>query len=211
MKVNSDIEIEILSGNGRVAMKKGLTEYVFVLDCSESMADCKVKTMETFNTMVDDYKKECTEGIITTIMFNERSKIFHDRINIKNAKLVSEENYVISGKTALLDSLGLTIKHISTIQKYARDEDKPEHTVFVVITDGKEDASKRYSVEEIEKSIIRRKEKFNWEFIFTDASYDTIITACKISKESKNNSETEGGYDLDIDDLLKFFENKKNH
>ncbi|MBR5251255.1 MAG: VWA domain-containing protein [Oscillospiraceae bacterium] len=191
-------------------MKKGLTEYVFVVDCSESMTECKAKTMETFNTMVENYKNECDDGIITTIMFNERSKIFHDRIDINDAKPLSEENYTPSGKTALIDALGLTIKHIATIQKYARDEDKPEHTVFVVMTDGKEDASKRYSADEVEKFVTIRKEIFGWEFIFTNAGFDTIITACKVGQTADADTDTEGGYDIDIDDLLKIFENKKS-
>ena len=191
-------------------MKKGLTEYVFVLDCSQSISAYKTKAIETFNSMLEDFKSREGEGIITTIMFNERSKIHHDRINIQGAKPIYEENCIPTGKTALLDALGLTIKHISTIQKYAREEDKPEHTVFVVISNGEENASKRYSVDEIEKSIIRRKERNKWEFIFTNASFDAIITACKVGKVSDVNTDTEDEYDIDIDDLLKIFENKRS-
>lgn len=189
-------------------MKKGLTEYVFVLECSQSISAYKTKALETFNHMLEEYKSRDGEGIITTIMFNERSIIHHDRINIQDAKPISEENCISSGKTALLDALGLTIKHISTIQKYAREEDKPEHTVFVVISSGEENASKRYSVDEIEKSIIRRKERNKWEFIFTETSFESIMTACKVSVQTNSNDE-ERGYDLDIDDLLRIFENKK--
>lgn len=189
-------------------MKKGLTEYVFVMDCSQSISAYKTKTIETFNHMLDDYKSREGEGIITTIMFNERSKIHHDRINIQDAKPIFEENCIPTGKTALLDALGLTIKHISTIQKYAREEDKPEHTVFVVISNGEENASKRYTSDEIEKAVLRRKERNKWEFIFTDAGFESIMTACKVSAQTNSNDEARG-YDLDIDDLLKIFENKK--
>lgn len=190
-------------------MKKGLTEYVFVLDCSQSISAYKTKTIETFNHMLEEYKSREGEGVITTIMFNERSKIHHDRINIQDAKPIFEENCIPSGKTALLDALGLTMKHISTIQKYAREEDKPEHTVFVVISNGEENASKRYTADEIEKAVLRRKERNKWEFVFTDASFDTIITACKVGKASNVSVDAESGYDLDIDDLLRIFENKR--
>ena len=192
-------------------MKKGLTEYVFVLDCSESVVGRKAEYINSFNSMIADYKQQESEGLVTTILFNQRSKIFHDRINLASVNPISEEDYITSGKTALLDALGHTIKHISTIQKYAREEDKPEHTVFVVMTDGREDASKRYTAEEIEKSIQRRKETRNWQFIFTDASLETIITACKVKAENAA-TDTEDENDLTeyIDSLLRIFENRKS-
>lgn len=190
-------------------MKKGLTEYVFVLDCSQDVQAYRTKIIETFNSMIEDFKSREGEGVITTIMFNERSKIHHDRINIQDAKPILEERCVPSGKAALLDAIGHTIKHISTIQKYARVEDKPEHTVFVVISNGEENASKRYTADEIEKAIIRRKERSKWEFIFAYTSLESILTACKVNAQTDTKSE-ENDYDLDIDDLLRIFENKKS-
>ena len=189
-------------------MKKGLNEVVFLIDCSESMEANADKVIADFNRLLDEYKTNMSEALVTTIMFNERSKIFHDRVDIGTANPMTKEDYTLKGKTAFVDAMGLTIKHISTIQRYARDEDKPENTVFVVMTDGKDDASKRYTVDEIDKSVKRRIEKFGWQFVYTLTDLDTVVTSYIVSKATETETVSTEADDMTeyIDDLIRVLE-----
>lgn len=153
-----------------------LTEVVFILDESGSMYPLKDDTIGGFNSMLEKQRKIDGEVYVSTVLFSDRSKVIHDRIGIKEISDMKNEDYEPSGCTALLDTLGDAIKHISTIHKYARKEDVPDNTLFIIITDGMENASHRYNDKDVNKMIEEKKKK-GWEFIFLAANIDAIETA----------------------------------
>lgn len=153
-----------------------LTEVVFILDESGSMYPLKDDTIGGFNSMLEKQRKIDGEVYVSTVLFSDRSKVIHDRIGIKEISDMKNEDYEPSGCTALLDALGDAIKHISTIHKYARKEDVPDNTLFIIITDGMENASHRYNDKDV-KRMIEEKKKKGWEFIFLAANIDAIETA----------------------------------
>ena len=153
-----------------------LTEVVFILDESGSMYPLKDDTIGGFNSMLEKQRKIDGEVYVSTVLFSDRSKVIHDRIGIKEISDMKNEDYEPSGCTALLDALGDAIKHISTIHKYARKEDVPDNTLFIIITDGMENASHRYNDKDVKKMIEEKKKK-GWEFIFLAANIDAIETA----------------------------------
>jgi len=158
-------------------MKKGLTELVFVIDMSGSMEDLTADTIGGFNSMLKKQKALDGEAFVTTVLFNDEKKVLHDRINIKNVQPMTDKEYCACGCTALNDALGSTIRHIAGIHKYARADDVPEHTIFVITTDGMENASRRYSVKKVKEMVEHEKSKYGWEFIFLGANIDAIETA----------------------------------
>lgn len=153
-----------------------LTEVVFILDESGSMYPLKDDTIGGFNSMLEKQRKIDGEVYVSTVLFSDRSKVIYDRIGIKEISDMKNEDYEPSGCTALLDALGDAIKHISTIHKYARKEDVPDNTLFIIITDGMENASHRYNDKDVKKMIEEKKKK-GWEFIFLAANIDAIETA----------------------------------
>ncbi len=158
-------------------MKKNLTELVFILDRSGSMYGLEADTVGGFNSMLEKQKKEEGEAYVSTVLFNNYSKVLHDRVNIKNVRCMDKKDFTVSGCTALLDAIGDAIHHIGNIHKYARPEDVPENTLFVIITDGQENASSRYSSDDVKKLIERQKAKYGWEFLFLGANIDAVETA----------------------------------
>ena len=158
-------------------MKKGLTELVFVLDRSGSMYDLEADTIGGFNAMLEKQKKEEGEAFVSTVLFNQGTKVIHDRVKLKEVAPMTEADYDASGSTALLDALGGAIRHIVNIHRYAREEDRPEHTMFVIMTDGLENASRSYSADEVRTMIRHEQEKYGWEFIFMGANIDAVETA----------------------------------
>lgn len=158
-------------------MKKNLTELVFILDRSGSMCGLETDTIGGFNAMIEKQKKEEGEALISTILFDNFSEVLHDRVDLGEIKPMTEKDYTVRGCTALLDAMGGAIHHIGNIHKYARDEDVPEHTLFVITTDGLENASHRYSIEKVKKMIERQQEKYSWEFLFLGANMDAVETA----------------------------------
>ncbi|MBR2948238.1 MAG: hypothetical protein IKC46_00090 [Lachnospiraceae bacterium] len=164
-------------------MRKNLTEIVFILDRSGSMHGLEADTIGGFNSMIEKQKKTEGEATISTVLFDNESEVIHDRVDIKNIKPMTERDYTVRGCTALLDAIGGAIHHIGNIHKYARKEDVPEHTLFVITTDGMENASHRYDSEKVKSMIKRQKEKYGWEFLFLGANIDAVETAAHFGIE----------------------------
>ena len=161
-------------------MKNNITELVFILDRSGSMAGFEADTIGGFNATIEKQKKQDGKVYVSTVLFDNESKVIHDRVDISEIKLMTCEEYQVGGCTALLDAIGGAIHHIGNVHKYARPEDVPEHTIFIITTDGMENASYRYSSREIKEKIQRQTEKYGWEFIFLAANIDAVETAERI-------------------------------
>ena len=160
-------------------MKKNLTEIVFILDRSGSMGGLESDTIGGYNSFLEKQKKEEGDAYVSTVLFDHLTEVIHDRVNIKDVKPITNREYYVRGSTALLDAVGGAVRHIGNIHKYAREEDVPEKTVFVIITDGMENASKHYSYDEVKKLIERQKEKYGWEFLFLGANIDAAKEASR--------------------------------
>ena len=160
-------------------MKNNITELVFILDRSGSMAGLESDTIGGFNAMLEKQKKEPGKCFVTTVLFDSESTTLHDRVPLREVPPMTDGDYAVGGYTALLDALGETIRHIANIHKYARAEDVPEHTVFVITTDGMENASRRYGSDKVKKMIGHEKEKYGWEFLFVAANIDAVETAAQ--------------------------------
>lgn len=161
-------------------MKKDLTELVFILDRSGSMQGLEEDTIGGFNSMLEKQKRESGEAFVSTILFDDRAVVLHDRIPIQEVTPITGRDYWVRGCTALLDALGGAIQHIGNIHKYARSEDIPEHTLFVITTDGMENASRRYSVYQVREMICHQQKKYGWEFLFLGANIDAVETAGRL-------------------------------
>ena len=158
-------------------MKKNLTELVFILDRSGSMAGLEKDTIGGFNAMIEQQKTEAGEAYISTVLFDNYSEVIHDRVALSDVPKLTEKEYYVRGCTALLDAVGGAIHHIGNVHKYARKEDVPEKTMFIITTDGYENASKRYDYDKVRKMIERQKEKYGWEFLFLGANIDAAAEA----------------------------------
>ena len=158
-------------------MRKNLTELVFILDRSGSMAGLELDTIGGFNSMIAKQKREAGEAVISTVLFDNSSEVIHDRVDIQKIEPMTEKQYYVRGCTALLDAIGGAIHHIGNVHKYARDEDRPEHTLFIITTDGMENASLKYSSDRVKLMIERQKAKYGWEFLFLGANIDAVETA----------------------------------
>ena len=158
-------------------MKKNLTEIVFILDRSGSMSGLEADTVGGFNAMIAKQKREPGEALISTVLFDDESVVIHDRVPVQNIAPMTERDYYVRGCTALLDAIGGAIHHIGNVHKYARPEDVPEHTLFIITTDGMENASRFYSSDRVKQMIERQKAKYGWEFLFFGANIDAIETA----------------------------------
>lgn len=160
-------------------MKKGLTEIVYILDRSGSMEGMERDTIGGFNSMIKKQRDTGKEALVSTILFDDRCKVLHDRLPIKKVEEMSEKDYYVGGTTALLDAVGGAIRHMGNVHKYARPEDRPEKTIFVITTDGMENASRKYSYEKVHEMIQRQQKKYGWEFIFVGANIDSYREANK--------------------------------
>lgn len=158
-------------------MRKGLTEIVFILDRSGSMSGLEADTIGGFNSMIAKQKKEDGEAYVSTVLFDDQCEVLHDRVPMDKVPVMTDEEYYVRGCTALLDAVGGAIHHIANVHKYARDEDRPEKTLFVITTDGMENASKHYSYEKVQAMIKKEQEKYGWEFIFIGANIDAVQEA----------------------------------
>ncbi|MBO4436157.1 MAG: VWA domain-containing protein [Fibrobacter sp.] len=158
-------------------MKKGLTEIVFILDRSGSMSGLEKDTIGGFNSTIEKQKQEAGEAFVSTVLFNSSMEVLHDRVPLAEIAPLTEKEYFPRGSTALLDAMGNAIHHIGNVHKYAREEDRPEKTIFVITTDGYENASRRYTSDRVKQMVERQKQKYGWEFIFLGANIDAIETA----------------------------------
>ena len=160
-------------------MKKNLTELVFVVDRSGSMSGLESDTIGGFNATLKAHQEAEGEAVVSTVLFDHETKVLHDRIPIENVSPMTEKDYKVRGCTALLDAVGGAIRHISNIHKYLPEEYKPEHTIFVITTDGLENASTEYTYKQV-KHLITEKEEAGWDFLFLGANIDAAAEASKI-------------------------------
>ena len=158
-------------------MGNNVTELVFILDRSGSMSGLESDTIGGFNATVEKQRKLEGKVYVSTVLFDHASEVLHDRVDINEIHPMTENEYQVRGSTALIDALGGAIHHIANIHKYARTEDVPEHTMFVIITDGMENSSRRYSADEVRRMVKHEQEKYGWEFLFLGANIDAIETA----------------------------------
>ncbi len=158
-------------------MKNNITELVCILDKSGSMSGLESDTVGGFNALIEKQKKEDGVCLVSTVLFSSESAVLYDRVPLENVRPMTADDYTPGGCTALLDAIGDAIRHIGNIHKYARPEDVPEHTIFVITTDGLENASRRYDSDKVKRMIERRKEENGWEFIFLAANIDAVETA----------------------------------
>ena len=160
-------------------MKKNLTELVFILDRSGSMAGLEADTIGGFNAMIEKQRKEPGEAVISTVLFDNETEVIHDRVPLDRVPALTKKEYYVRGCTALLDAVGGAIHHIGNVHKYAREEDRPEKTLFVITTDGMENANRRYTYDKVKAMIERQREKYGWEFLFLGAYIDAAREAAR--------------------------------
>lgn len=193
---------DMVADCGGIPMEKLLpnmdTELVFIIDRSGSMAGFESDTIGGFNSMIEK-QKNGGEGMVyvSTVLFDNFSEVLHDRVPIRNVEPMTRKEYSVRGCTALLDAIGGAIHHIGNVHKYARKEDVPAHTIFVITTDGMENASQTYSSDKVKAMIKRQTDKYGWEFIFVAANIDAIETADRIGirrERAANYRQTRDGY-----------------
>lgn len=158
-------------------MKKGLTELVMILDRSGSMQGLEKDTIGGFNSMIEKQKKEDGEAYVSVVLFDDVSEVLYDRVGIGKVEQMTDRQYYVRGCTALLDAVGRAIRHIGNVHKYARPEDVPEKTLFIITTDGMENASSEFSYDMVRRMIERQKERYHWEFLFLGANIDAVREA----------------------------------
>lgn len=170
-------------------MKKDLTELVFILDRSGSMSGLEGDTIGGYNAMLEKQKKESGEVIITTVLFDDKYELLHDRINLRGIAAITDKEYYVRGSTALLDAVGKTINKIGNVQKHTAEDERAENVMSVITTDGMENASSEFSYEKVRRMIEHQKGKYGWEFIFLGANIDAVATAERfgISKDRATN------------------------
>ena len=158
-------------------MNNNLTEIVFILDRSGSMAGLEDDTIGGFNAFVEKQKKTEGEAVLSAVLFSNDSEVIYDRVNIQKVEPMTDAQYRVGGCTALLDAIGGAVHHIKNVHKYAREEDRPAKTVFVITTDGMENASRAYTYDEVQRMVKHEQEKYGWEFLFLGANMDAIAAA----------------------------------
>lgn len=160
-------------------MKDNLTEIVFILDRSGSMGGLETDTIGGFNAMLERQKKAEGEALLSTLLFSNETEVLHDRADIRQVEPLSLQDYRVGGSTALLDAIGGAIRHIGNLHRETRPEERPAHTLFVITTDGQENASRRYGYAELKRLLERQKERYGWEFLFLGANMDAVAAASR--------------------------------
>ena len=177
-------------------MKKNLTELVMILDRSGSVSGLERDTIGGYNGMLKKQRETEGEVLVSTVLFDDNTEVLHDRVPLDRVPEMTGEDYYVCGCTALLDAVGGAIRHIGNVHKYAREEDRPEKTIFVITTDGMENASCEYSYDRVKQMVERQKEKYGWEFLFLGANIDAIETAgcfgISADRAANYNSDHEG-------------------
>lgn len=158
-------------------MKENLTEVVFILDRSGSMSGLEGDTIGGFNSMLNDQKNKDGEVLVSCVLFNQLSEVIYDRVPVSEIRPMTAADYRVGGCTALIDAMGDAIHHIANVHKYAREEDVPAHTMFIITTDGQENASSRWSADRVRQLVKKEQEKYGWEFLFLGANIDAVETA----------------------------------
>ena len=156
-----------------------LTEMVFILDRSGSMGGLESDTIGGFNSMIKKQREEEGEAVVTTVLFDGQIETLHDRIPLDKVPDMTAKEYFVRGCTALIDAIGTTVAHVSSVHRYIRPEDVPGKVVFVITTDGMENASREYTSERV-KAMIEEKKKDGWEFLFIGANIDAVSTAATV-------------------------------
>lgn len=174
---NKEQTINMCGGIRREKLKSGICELVFILDRSGSMAGLEEDTIGGFNSMIEKQKENDGVCYVSTVLFNGESEVLHDRVRLSEIPKMTVGDYIAYGSTALIDAIGDAIRHIANIHKYARPEDVPDQTMFIITTDGEENSSHRYSSDEVKKMIERQKKQKGWEFLFIGANIDAVETA----------------------------------
>ena len=181
-------------------LRNNITELVFILDRSGSMSGLEADTIGGFNSMIEKQRRVDGECYVSTVLFDDESVVLHDRVRLANIPKMTEKDYTVRGCTALIDAIGGAIRHIGNIHKYARPEDVPASTMFVITTDGEENASRHYTSDKVKRMIEERKERDGWEFLFIGANIDAVETAARygISRERAVNyrADSEGTHVL---------------
>ena len=160
-------------------MKNNITEIVFILDRSGSMSGFETDTIGGFNSTIEKQKEKDGKVYVSTVLFDNYTEVIHDRVGLQKVEPMTQEEYYVRGCTALLDAVGKAIHHIGNVHKYAREEDRPEKTMFVITTDGMENASSEYSYDRVKHMIQRQQEKYGWEFLFLGANIDAAREAAR--------------------------------
>ena len=161
-------------------MGNNITEIVFILDRSGSMAGMESDTIGGFNSIIESQKKLDGKAYVSTVLFDNECEVLHDRVELKNIEPMNDQQYYVRGCTALMDAIGGAIHHIGNVHKYARKEDVPEKTIFFITTDGMENASRKYDSRRVKEMVRRQEEKYGWEFVFVAANIDAVETAAHI-------------------------------
>ncbi len=184
-------------------MNENLTELVFILDRSGSMAGLEDDPIGGFNAMVEKQKKAPGEALLSAVLFSDDSEVVYDRADVRSIEPMTERQYRVGGCTALLDAIGGAVRHIANVHKYAREEDRPGKTIFVITTDGMENASRRYGYADVRKLVAHAQEKYGWEFLFLGANMDAISEARRFGfradRAVRYNSDSAGtGLNFDV-------------
>ncbi len=166
-------------------MNRNLTEIVFILDRSGSMAGLEADTVGGFNAMVERQRKEDGDALLSAVLFSNDSYVLYDRVDLRRVEPMTDAQYRVGGCTALLDAIGDAVHHIMNVHKYAREEDRPGKTVFVITTDGMENASRRYSYDAVQKLVREVRARYDWEFLFLGANMDAIAQAKRFGFSEK--------------------------
>lgn len=169
-------------------MKNNLTELIFILDRSGSMAGLESDTVGGFNALLEKQRKEDGRALVSAVLFNQYSRVIYDRVPIEKVRPLTEQDYTVSGSTALYDAIGDAIHHIRNVHKYQRPEDVPEHTVMIITTDGLENASHRYDGARL-RHVIEKQQEAGWEFLFLGTNIDVIDSAHRIGIDDDHTAE----------------------